>query len=75
MRQVFALVDRLDWLTVLLLCATLGLAPFLPQPHIWEKLAMLVSGQLTRPLDMFDLVFHALPWGLAALKLGRGLRR
>lgn len=56
-------------MVLVLLCATLGLAPFVPEPHIWEKLKMLVAGDLTRPVDMFDMAFHGLPWGLLVLKL------
>lgn len=39
----------------------LGLAPFLPKPHLVEKIQMLSSGQLTRPIDILDLFFHATP--------------
>lgn len=39
----------------------LGLAPFVPQPHLWEKLNMLLAGELKRPLDIFDLLLHATP--------------
>jgi hypothetical protein len=39
----------------------LGLAPFFPEPHLVEKLRMLASGTLRRPLDIFDLLFHATP--------------
>lgn len=40
----------------------MGLAPFVPQPHLWEKLNMLMNGSLTEPMDMFDLLWHsALP--------------
>jgi len=49
-------------------CLTLGLAPFNP-PHIWEKLQMLVRGQLVRPLDWFDFVLHSTPWLLLLAKL------
>lgn len=38
-----------------------GLAPFFPQPHLVEKLAMLMSGTLRRPVDIFDLCWHAWP--------------
>jgi hypothetical protein len=56
--------------------ATLGLAPFSPEPHIWEKLKMLVSGTLTRPVDIFDLLLHSTPWVLLILKMGlSGARR
>lgn len=49
-------------------CLTLGLAPFNP-PHLWEKLQMLVRGQLVRPLDWFDLLLHGTPWLLLLAKL------
>ena len=51
-------LQQLPWGLVILLCLTLGLAPFNP-PHIVEKLGMLFRGELVRPLDWFDLVFHA----------------
>jgi hypothetical protein len=43
----------------------LGLAPFYPQPHIVEKVRMLAAGTLRRPVDVFDLFWHA--WPLALL--------
>jgi hypothetical protein len=59
-------------LTLLVLAAlTLGLAPFLPEPHIWEKLKLLAAGDLVRPIDIFDLLLHAAPWALLAAKLMR----
>ncbi len=48
---------------------TLGLAPFFPEPHIWEKLKMLFSGTLTRPIDVFDLVLHGAPWVMLIAKI------
>ena len=53
---------------------TLGLAPFVPEPHIWEKLKMLAGGTLTRPIDIFDLLMHAAPFIVAGLKLLLGTR-
>ncbi|MBA86109.1 MAG: RND transporter [Rhodobacteraceae bacterium] len=67
-------IDQISWTTVLLICATLGLAPFVPEPHIWEKLKMLAAGTLVAPLDWFDLLFHGLPWGVALLKAVRSLQ-
>ena len=69
-------LDRIPLSLALLGALTLGLAPFVPEPHIWEKLKMLASGSLTRPIDIFDLAFHALPWLLLVAKLARlGLSR
>jgi len=38
-----------------------GLAPFVPEPHLVEKVRMLLALQLRRPLDIFDLCLHGLP--------------
>lgn len=49
------------WMLVIA-ALVLGLAPFSPEPHLVEKLRMLVNGDLRRPLDIFDLLMHgALP--------------
>ena len=68
-------IDQMPWLLAIALCLTLGLAPFVPEPHIVEKLRMLVKGTLTRPLDIFDLVLHAAPFILLAVKLWLMARR
>jgi hypothetical protein len=60
------LID-LPWSAVIFLCLTLGLAPFAP-PHLYEKLRMLLRGELVRPIDWFDLFLHASPWVLLVLK-------
>ena len=64
-------IDRQPIALFLIAALTLGLAPFVPEPHVWEKLKMLATGELTRPLDIFDLLLHAAPWALLALKLQR----
>jgi hypothetical protein len=64
-------LDDVSWTLAILAALTLGLAPFAPEPHIWEKLKMLVAGDLVRPLDMFDLALHAAPWLLLVAKLVR----
>ena len=68
-------LDRLPWTVVVIACATLGLAPFVPVPHVVEKLGMLARGQLVRPIDWFDLVLHGFPWVLLAGKLFAAARR
>ena len=54
---------------LVVVCLTLGLAPFTPEPHLLEKFNMLTAGELTRPIDIFDLVLHGTPWVLLVLKL------
>ena len=46
----------------LLACVTLGLAPFVPLPHVVEKLSRLVTGRSLALIDVFDLFMHGAPW-------------
>lgn len=66
MRKLF---DRIPLPLLVVLCLTLGLAPFQPMPHLLEKLGMLFAGELTSALDIFDLLLHGVPWVLLAVKL------
>lgn len=68
---MLAWIDRLPIPVLLVVALTLGLAPFLPEPHVWEKFKLLASGELVRPIDIFDLILHAAPWLLLAVRLGR----
>ena len=67
-------LDRLPWIWLLLLAVWMAIAPITPEAHLVEKLRLLVHGALVRPIDIFDLVMHATPLLLVALKLWRQLR-
>ena len=69
-----SILDRLSWELAFLLAVTLGLAPFVPEPHVWQKLLMLFDGSLTRPVDVLDLLMHGAPWALLLAKAGRAWR-
>ena len=52
-----------DWKLIILLCLTLGLAPFFPEPHIVGKLKWIAGGAVgMQPMDWFDVVLHGFPW-------------
>ena len=68
-------LDKIPTTTLLIIALTLGLAPFAPEPHVWEKLKMLASGNLARPLDIFDLFLHGTPWVLLIMKIIRNVRK
>ena len=53
----------------------LGFAPFYPQPHIVEKIGMLISGTLQKPLDIFDLFWHAWPFLLIGYRAVQDMRK
>ena len=63
--------DRIPLTFFIAICASLGLAPFFPEPHVWEKLKMLFDGSLARPVDMLYLLMHGTPWVLLVLKILR----
>ena len=69
--MILAWLDNIPLALLVVLTLTLGLAPFYPEPHLWEKLKMLFQGTLTRPLDIFDFVLHGSAPLLLILKLLR----
>lgn len=48
---------------VILACLTIGLAPYVPEPHIWGKLRWILGGaEGMKSVDWWDTVQHGLPW-------------
>jgi hypothetical protein len=64
----------LDYKLLIPLVLLLGFAPFYPQPHIVEKLRMLLAGTLKKPIDIFDLFWHAWPFVLLAYRISCDIR-
>ena len=48
-----------------------AIAPIFPQPHLLQKFHMLLDGQLTKPIDIFDLFWHSLFTILLVVKILR----
>ncbi len=47
------------------LCLTIGLAPFFPEPHIWQKLKWISTGAVgMQAIDWLDVLMHGFPWVL-----------
>ncbi|MDH5471165.1 MAG: RND transporter [Gammaproteobacteria bacterium] len=67
-------LDSIPMALLLPLAIVLALAPFTPEPHLWEKLKLLAAGNLSRPIDIFDLLLHGTPLLLVLLKLVTGRR-
>lgn len=62
-----SLLNPITWLIISL---TLGLAPFLPEPHVWEKIKWVASGANGMELiDWFDLALHGTPWIMLVISL------
>ena len=65
------MIDRIPLMYLVVITVLLGLAPFFPEPHLWEKLKMLAAGTLSRPIDIFDLLWHSWPIAILLVKLYR----
>ena len=74
MNKLLAWIDKTPLVLFLVFGVLLGLAPFQPEPHLWEKLKMLAAGELQRPIDIFDLFLHGTPVALLIVKLIRTTR-
>jgi hypothetical protein len=66
-----SILDKIPFSVLIVAAVFLGLAPFSPMPHVLEKLIMLKNGDLTRPIDIFDLFFHLAPTIILLLKIYR----
>lgn len=66
MKKIFSTSPTL-WL---LLCLSLGLAPFKPEPHLWGKLKWIWGGAKGMVLmDWIDLCIHGFPFVFLALSI------
>ena len=73
--MIYKFFEQLPWGVLIPVTLLLGLAPFQPEPHLLEKLRMLGDGQLSRPMDVFDLFMHGAPFLLVLGKLLLGRHR
>lgn len=64
-------LDNFSLPMIILVTVLLGFAPFFPEPHIVEKIRMLTQGQLKKPIDIFDLLWHSWPFVILVMKLIR----
>jgi len=71
MEKVSSMLDMVSYPTLIPLAVLLALAPFVPQPHLLEKIIMLKNGALHKPIDIFDLFMHATPLAFLMAKLAK----
>ncbi len=75
MKIAMHFIDRIPLVPLVLFTLFMLGAPFVPEPHLLEKMRMLSEGTLTRALDIFDVFWHLLPALLLALRLARQRNR
>ena len=64
-------LDTIPYGILIVFAILMLLLPFRPMPHALEKLIMLKNGQLSKPIDIFDLFYHLIPTILLIIKLIR----
>lgn len=64
-------IDNIPLLALIIIALLLATAPLGSQPHLIEKTEMLFSGELVKPIDIFDLFLHSTPIILLLIKLFR----
>jgi hypothetical protein len=67
-------IDKLPFPLLIVMTVLMLAAPFVPEPHLVEKMRMLAEGTLTKPLDIFDVFWHLLPAILLTVKVVRWQR-
>ena len=64
-------IDRIPLLPLAIAATIMALAPFTPEPHLFEKSRMLFNGELIKPVDIFDLFWHSFLLLLLVIRLMR----
>ena len=68
-------LDELSYPILIGIAVLMALLPFQPEPHLLEKLKMLFNGTLSKPIDIFDLLWHLLPTMLLVIKFMRARKK
>ena len=64
-------VDKIPLLPLAVAAIFMSLAPFTPEPHLLEKSRMLINGELSKAIDIFDLFWHSFLIVVLAIRLVR----
>ena len=64
-------IDKIPLLPLTIAAIFMSLAPFTPEPHLIEKSRMLINGELSKAIDIFDLFWHSFLIVLLAIRLLR----
>ena len=58
---MISVLNKIPYAVLIPLTVFMLLAPFKPMPHVLEKLIMIKEETLSRPIDIFDLIYHLAP--------------
>ncbi|MGB8817988.1 MAG: hypothetical protein WCC66_08730 [Rhizobiaceae bacterium] len=69
------LIDKIPIQPLAIAALILALVPFVPEPHLLEKIRWLLAGLPFKPVDWLDLLMHGTPLLLLLAKTVRILAR
>ncbi|MDH3335594.1 MAG: hypothetical protein OEL50_03015 [Rhodospirillaceae bacterium] len=73
--KLAAFIDRLPTFPTILIGVWMGLAPFIPEPHLVQKFFMAINGVPFKAIDVFDVFMHGGLAILGVLKIWRVLAK
>ncbi len=68
--KIQTLIQKIPLIPLAAISFFMAIAPITSEPHLWQKLNMLLDGSLSKPIDIFDLFMHGTPLVLLVVKLG-----
>ncbi|VAW70126.1 hypothetical protein MNBD_GAMMA09-2557 [hydrothermal vent metagenome] len=69
MIKIQALIQKIPLIPLAAITFFMAIAPVTSEPHLGQKLKMLLEGSLSKPIDIFDLFMHGTPMVLLIVKL------
>ncbi|MBE9560133.1 MAG: RND transporter [Proteobacteria bacterium] len=72
--MVLKYIDNIPLIPLAVVAVLMALAPFSPEPHLLEKSRMLINGELSKPIDIFDLFWHSFLIVILVIRLVRYTR-
>lgn len=67
-------LEEIPYIILIGAALLMAMLPIQPEPHLVEKFNMFREGKLTEWIDIFDVLWHALPTFLLIFKIWLGLR-
>ncbi|WP_396587663.1 hypothetical protein [Bermanella sp. R86510] len=61
LNKVNGFIEQLPFTPLLIISIYLLFAPFMSEPHLWQKSKWLINGNTFALIDVFDVVFHLFP--------------
>jgi len=68
-------LDEFEYPNLIFLAIVLAILPIMPEPHLVQKYRMFMAGELKKPIDIIDVLFHSSGLIILTLKFLADLKR